>query len=440
MRTLLVPLAIVILATAFSSPLGVAGEPAWPGFLGPRPSSLSDRDLPLVWSATDNIAWKATIVGYGQSSPVVWNGQVFVTSISGPMKQHCHVTAFNLASGKKLWHREFAAAFQTANNNYTSKAAPTPVVDAHGLVVWFESGNLIGLGHDGNLRWQRNLIQEYGRIDTRHGLGSSLVQTGNLAVVWVERQTDPYILAVDKLTGKTAWKVAGLQVTTWSTPCLLKVDGKQHLVFSGGGKLVGLDPDTGEKLWSFEGLAGNTIPAPQPLPGGRLLLGASAGSEEGGANTAKSNGIIQVSRSENGGFQVGYRWRAKRATSSFGSPIVHRGLAYFINKAGVLFCLDADSGKEHYVKRLGDTAWATPLAVGNRVYLVGRGGTTIVIRPGTHFEKLAENRINTKPAPAASSLTPPTSSQGPLIQYAIVAVGNNILIRTGDMLYCFREP
>ena len=110
----------------------------WTRFQGPMPMDVDVSRLPMTWSPKENVAWTADITGYGQSSPVTWGERVFVTSISGPKKERCHVAAFDLNSGKKLWQHDLDAATQAENNNYISKAAPTPVVDAAGVVCFFE--------------------------------------------------------------------------------------------------------------------------------------------------------------------------------------------------------------------------------------------------------------------------------------------------------------
>lgn len=420
-----------------------ADASAWPGFLGPPAAHLSADDLPLVWSPEKNIAWKASVPGYGQSSPVVWQQRVFVSSISGPMKDACHVCAFDLQTGEKLWQRDFTAVAKVENTNYVSKAAPTPVVDDSALIVWFESGNLVAIEHDGTVRWSRNLVEEYGEILARHGLGSSLQQTEHLVFVWVERQDDPYLLAVEKATGKTRWKVAGLGATSWSTPTLLPLRDERHLVLSGNGKLAGFDPQSGKLLWSFDGISGNTVPTPQPVAKGTLLVGATLGrGEESGPRAAESNGMVEVVTGRDGTFNVRFRWRCRRATSSFGSPIVHQGLAYFVNRAGVLYCIDAETGEEVYAERLAGAVWATPLAVGNRIYFAGQSGTTSVVQAGREPRKLAQNRLwpdtpQAEATDAAGSERGHTSAQQPpQVQYAIAAVPGRLLIRTGDTLYC----
>src|SRR5262245_1520435 len=58
----------------------VRGETNWPAWGGPDGTShTSETGLPLHWSA-ENVLWKAALPGTGQSTPVVWGNQVFLTT------------------------------------------------------------------------------------------------------------------------------------------------------------------------------------------------------------------------------------------------------------------------------------------------------------------------------------------------------------------------
>lgn len=408
----------------------------WPGFRGPAPSDLTAESLPLTWTPTENVRWTADIPGTGQSSAVIWGDHAYLTSIEGPNKEQCHVLAYDVNTGAKLWQDTIENAFPVENNNYVSKAAPTAVVSEHGLTVLFEGGNLLSYQHDGKRQWARNLVDEYGSVESRHGLGSSLLQADGKVLVWIEREKEPYILAVNPQTGENIWKIDGLGVTSWSSPILLNVVGKEQLVFSGTGIMRGLDPANGEVLWKLGGITGNATPSPTAVGDGLLLCGATDGRGEGGGGKASdSNGLIQVSQSETGEYSAKFLWRAKRATCSFGSPMAHEGQAYFINRTGVVFCLDLMTGEERYAERTPESCWATPLGVGDRIYFVGQRGTTSVIKSGATFELLAQNRLWEKKADEG-----PASMGEGQIEYAVAAVPGHLLIRTGERLYCLGNP
>jgi outer membrane protein assembly factor BamB len=313
-------------------------------------------------------------------------------------------------------------------------------------VCFFEGGNLLSLTHEGQVRWQRNLATEFGAIESRHGVSASLEHSDDRVFVWVERSKEPYVLAIEKNTGKDLWKSAGLGVTSWASPRLVPVKSGQHLVLSGIGALAGLDPATGKQLWRFEGIKGNSTPTPVPIGDGRFLIGATAGRGEPDAGkAAESNGLIAIKPSDDGSFTADFVWKAKRATSSFGSPLAHQGHAYFVNATGVLFCLNLETGEEVFSNRIGDSIWATPLPMGDRIGFFGKGGIVSIVSAGPKFESLAENVTWDVTSPPVARDTKESSGAGvgrsgmgfggPVL-YAAVFANNRLLLRRGDKLYC----
>lgn len=406
-----------------------AGE-SWTSFqnggdLTVESSSLAAELAPL---------WEIALIGEGQSSPVVWSGQVYVTSISGANKEECHVAAYQLDSGERLWSHTLKNATPQESSNYVSKAAPSPTVDKSGLYCFFEGGNLLKLSHSGEVLWERNLVTDYGKIDARHGIAASLEQNHDSVFVWVERQTEPYLLSIAKDTGETRWKVAGLGTTSWASPRLVPVESQQHLVLSGIGKLVGIKPVSGDRLWEFNEITGNSTPTPIPLGDGQFLMGATVGREE--TNTgraAESNGVIEIRSGNAGHWKVDYLWQAKRATSSFGSPVATDAHCYFVNRSGVAYCLDRNTGAEVYAERLGGSIWATPFVAGGNLFFPLKEGSLKVVKRGAEYAESAEHQIFTK---NVSDKTP----FGGQTLYAAVVVNSQILFRTGDHLYSFGPP
>jgi hypothetical protein len=55
---------------------------------------------------------------------------------------------------------------------------------------------------------------------------------------------------------------------------------------------------------------------------------------------------------------------------------------------------DAATGQAHYEQRLPESVWATPLGVGDRVYLFGKNGTTTITAAGPAWRVLATNRLS----------------------------------------------
>lgn len=441
----------------------------WSHFLGPGSHAVSEADIPLTWSPNEQVAWRQDLTGYGQSSPVVWGDRVYVSSVRGAMKETLVVTAVRLSDGEKLWEYSLETKHQSENSDYFSRAAPTPIVSEQGVVVWFENGDLIALDHAGGLKWRADLVEQYGPIQSRHGLSSSLAAWDDRLVVWVQRDQAPYLLCLSQSSGEVIWKKDFEPGTSWSSPVLLPMALEQsHLILSVGGngggprpqsgnasesnpsgnaataapaatpgKLIGMNPATGETLWELSGLAGNSTPTPTLVRPGHFLVGASAGREGGPSKEAiASNGLVAVELVD-GQWRARFVWRSNRATCGFCSPIAHNGLAYFVDRRGRMFCLDVASGEEFYSENLGHPVWATPLGIGSRVYFVGEEGMTTVIEVDRTFKKIAFNELWKSDTPAVEENNP-KSMLGRMRQYAVLAVPGNLLIRRGDQLYCLR--
>jgi outer membrane protein assembly factor BamB len=463
----------------------LAEDAKWPSFLSRPTAEVKAEDLPLEWTPEKGVAWRVDLPGYGQSSPIVWGNQVFITSISGANKEKCLVSAFDLATGKKLWTKENETGMPEENTIYVSRAAASPVADAEGVVALFEGGIVVAYTHDGKERWKRNLVAEYGPTKGRHGLSSSIAQSDNAVYAWIEREKEPYILALNKKDGANLWKVEGLGKTAWSSPTILQVGDTQQLVLSAPTKLAGLDLQTGEPLWTLEGLFGNTTPSPRSLDGGRVLVGASASREQGGGgNPAQSNALVEVKLNAEGKWEAAFVWRSEKATCSFNSPLAHQDCAYHLNAQGVMYCLNLATGEQHYAERIGEAAWATPIAVDDRIYCFGKGGSFTVLKAGPNFEVLSEGRTwpegeaesspdkgstnlpagigaggggGPRPPQAGNPQNPPPQNQeraqergqarggagGPMgagaTQYAAVIVPGKILIRRGGAMYCITK-
>lgn len=411
----------------------IVANDSWTGFQ--NGGKLKTDSLPDSWDATGkNIAWKVSIDGYGQSSPVIFAQQAFVTFTSGPNKDKFHVAAFTLQDGAKLWQQNFNNPTPEENNSYISRAAPTPVVDSNGIYVSFEGGLVVALSADGKIRWQVNLVDKFGPIKARHGLAASLEQSTDRLFVWVEREEKPYVLALNKTDGEIVWNSPGVGSTSWSSPRVLTVSGNQQLLCSASGKIAGYDTLTGNKLWEFSDIANNTTCTPIPVGDGLFVIGASDGrGEQGSGKTAASNGLIEIKTTVDGKYDVKYKWRAEKATCSFGSPIVADNKVWIVNRAGVLFQLDLATGKQISAERISaGSVWATPLATDKRLYFFGQKGLTSIIDLAT------ANELATCSTWDGTGDTAPAAMGGAVL-YAAVFADNTLLIRRGDALFAIRQ-
>ncbi|MFT5524741.1 MAG: outer membrane protein assembly factor BamB [Pirellulaceae bacterium] len=420
----------------------------WPGFLGAGANELAANSLPLKWSAQSNIGWQADIPGYGQSSPVVWDGKIFVTSLTGNSKEKLLVSCFQLSDGKKLWSQETESTNPEKNSVYISRAAPTPVVDANGVYAYFESGDVVAVSHAGVALWKRSLSDDYAKPSNEFGLSASPVQTRDHVIVLIDDEKSSYLVALDKAQGTATWKTERGNRTSWSSPAIVKIGDSDQVVCSSAGTIDGYSPETGKLLWTFTEVGGNTGTTPLAVDGGFLIAASPGRSGDNTALAKKSNGLMVVKKVDEK-WVPAFKWVSSEATPSWASPMSHRGFAYWVNRTGVVFCIDVKTGEQVYAKRIKESAWATPIGVGDYIYIFGKRGITTVIKAGREFEIVAENALWTPAAPPKNNLpqNKETSEERKRAEamfshptlYGIAAVKGKLIMRTGSQLYCIQN-
>ena len=181
------------------SELGLGQD--WNSFRNGGESTI-EGEVVTDWGPEKNLRWQRETDGYGQSAPVIREGHVVLTSVIGPMKEKCCVTCVSLDTGRTQWQSVFTAGQKAPSNYAHSRAAPTPVLDADGVVAFFESGDLIALDWEGKTKWQRNLVDEYGAIENGHGFGSSPTQSDSAIFLNVDHRGQSYLLCLEKADGE----------------------------------------------------------------------------------------------------------------------------------------------------------------------------------------------------------------------------------------------
>jgi outer membrane protein assembly factor BamB len=397
----------------------------WPQWRGPSMNGLSaEKNLPIKWTHTDNIAWKLPLPAWSGSTPIVWGDRLFL-SVADDLKStqpvNLHLWCVDRAKGTVLWQRPLGGGnHQERKQNMSS---PSPVTDGTGVWVLTGTGILKAFDVNGNERWMRDIQKDYGRFGLNWGYGSSPLLHGDALYVQVlhgMRTDDPsYLLRIDKATGKTVWKVerptrARMESPdAYTTPALLRYGNNTEIVVTGGDVVTGHDPATGQELWRADGLNpendGNYRIVASPVTLGDLIV---APTRERPMMVLKAGGRGDVSRSH-------VLW-------TFGSgpdvptPVTDGTYVYVVNDRGIMFCLDARTGKEIYSRqRLRPGTYSgSPVLADGKIYITNEDGVTSVVKAGPVFEVLAENDFDDY------TLSSPAISEG------------QIFIRTAKALWC----
>lgn len=418
----------------------------WPGFLGAEATATAAATIPTEWSPQKNMAWKTSIPGYGQSSPVIWGDKVFVTSVEGPNKEKLHVVCYAIGSGKVLWDHIQQSTYPEKNSVYISRAAPTPVIDESGVYAYFESGDVVALSHEGKQKWTASLTERYGPPKNKFGLSASPVQWKDRLIILIDDEGPSYVTALSKADGSELWKTDRKSRVSWSSPMRVPVGDTAQVVCSSAGSLDGYDPQTGKRLWSFDKVGGNNKTSPIPAGNGEFLVGASPGrSGENDQLAKQSNGLFKVGL-DGTEWKPEFVWTNSSPVPSWATPIVYRGYAYWVNRAGVVYCLDIKTGKAAFTNRIKESCWATPVGLGDHIYFFGKNGTTTVLQAGNEFKVVSENGLWTEESPPENNI--PTAAETSAERsrsaamfsrptlYGVAIVNEYLILRTGSQLFC----
>lgn len=386
-------MSVLMVITAIMLAGGPQPDRMWPAFLGQGATAIDASTIPKSWSPQENIAWTAKLPGKGQSSPVIWGNRVFVTSIDGSMKDQCQITAIDLASGHPQWSKAFPASQTVRTNYFQSRSASTPVVDIERIYAFFETGNLIALTHTGELAWQRSITEEFGLIESNIGLAASPLLIEDTVVLLVDHEGPSYLLAVDTKTGTTKWKTDRDSRKSYASPTLVTFGTSRYIVCSSDGSIDGYDPATGNRIWTFSDVGGNTSSTPLQFAAGQFLVGATPGMHNEREKLARQSNFCMKLEDTPEGVKPKIHWRTEKAMPSFGSPVVFRDHAYWVTSQGVVFCFDVKTGEQRYAQRTRQAVWITPVGIGDQLYLFGKDGLTTVLASGPEFKIIAENQL-----------------------------------------------
>jgi outer membrane protein assembly factor BamB len=373
----------------------------WPQWRGPSRDGIStEKNLPLKWSLTENVAWKLPMPAMSGSTPIVWGDRIFLNVADAlpdtGQAPTLHLWCVDRAKGTILWQKPLGGGNDMQRKS--NRSAPSPVTDGTGVWVLTGTGVLKGFDFSGKELWGREIQKDYGRFGLNWGYGSSPLLHGDSLFVQVlhgMRTDDPsYLLRIDKATGKTIWRVerptnAYMESPdAYTTPALLEVGASKEIVLTGGDVVTGHDIATGKELWRVDGLNPTNNPnyriVASPVVHGDLII---APTRERPMLVLKAGGRGDITKSH-------VLWSFDSGPD-VPTPVTDGTYLYSVNDRGIVFCLEARTGKEIYGRqRLRPGTYSgSPVLADGKIYITNEDGVTSVIKAGPEFQVLAENEF-----------------------------------------------
>ena len=393
----------------------------WPQWRGPFLNGISsETNLPVKWSKTENIAWKAALPAWSGSTPIIWGNRIFLNVAEGG---ELYLWAVDRARGAVIWKQRLGSG--DVKMRKQNMSSPSPVTDGRHVWAMTGTGVLKAFDFSGKELWTRDIPKDYGAFGLQWGYGSSpLLHEDSLYVQVLHgmRTDDPsYLLRISKADGTTTWRTerptsARMESPdSYTTPGLLRYGGKTEIVLSGGDVVTGYDPADGRELWRAGGLnpknEGSYRIVASPVVHGELIF---VPSRERPMLALKPGGRGDVTKSH-------VLWHFMNGPD-VPTPVTDGRYLYAINDRGIMWCLDAKTGEEKYGRqRLRSATYsASPVLADGKIYITDEDGVTSVVRTGPMFEVLAENDFG------EYTLSSPAVSEGQIFirtQAALYAIG-----------------
>jgi outer membrane protein assembly factor BamB len=463
----------------------------WPQFRGPNASGVAAaHNLPVEFGPEKNAVWK-TDLPPGHSSPVIARGRIFLTAVEGESKAEVSpnkvadsgegklwTICLDQGTGKVLWRRPAPRPRREQYQVTNTAASPSPVTDGRSVYVFFGDFGLQAFDLDGKEQWRLPL----GPFINTNGHGTSPILEGNLLLLLCDQDAGSYMLAVDKNTGRTRWKVERPEITRgYATPAIFRPKtGPVEVIVPGAYLLVSYAVETGEKLWWVRGMSWQ--PKSAPVISGDMIFVHSW--ENGGEaekptetptfeetlekyDTNKDrkiwrdelpermrNGFVDLDLDQSGAVD-GREWefyRARRAARNSllavrhggrgdltgsnvvwsmqkflpnaPSPLYDQGVLYIVKDGGILTSIDPANGtilKQARLSGAPGTYYSSPVSGDGKIYTTSLEGKVSVIKAGAQWEVLAVNTLDDE-----CIATP-------------AIVEDRIYIRTRSRLYCFAK-
>jgi outer membrane protein assembly factor BamB len=383
----------------------------WPQWRGPDRNGVSrETGLLKSWPAEGpKLVWKAEGLGGGYSTPSVAGGRLYGMGYRGDDEA---VWARDARTGSELW----ATVINKANRQigYNEGSRCTPTVD--GSLVYAEgtSGDVVCLNAaDGKLRWQKNLVQDFGGKVPGWGYSESPLVDMDKVVVTPGGATT--LVALNKMTGEPVWKtqVPGVDVH-YSSAIAADVDGQRQYIQLLRGGLIGVAANDGHFLWKYDKPSNGTATIPTAIYSDHYVFAASGYGTGGGLVKLTTNPDKTVTATE--------VYFTKSMKNHHGGVILVGDSLYGFDDPSTLTCLDFKTGAVKWTNR--SVGKGSLVYADGNLYARSQDGPVALVEanPEAYVEK--------------GRFVQPDRSSKMAWPHPVVA-GGRLYLRDQDVLFCY---
>jgi len=337
----------------------------------------------------------------GYSSAAVTTNRIYLTGESGGTG---YLFAFD-KSGKSLWKSSYGPEWDGSHPG--SRTTPTVVGDK--IYILSAEGKALCFDTKGKKIWAIDMMKQFGARNLEWGVTESPLVDGE-RVFFTPGGRNVLVVALDRNSGKTIWKIKGNGETSgYCSPVLVKYENRRLILTMSGNALVAIDADTGEQLWSKSHITDYVMNANTPIYHEGNVF-AFSGYGTGG----------QMFKLSVDGKSAEKVWSSSTIDNQMGGAILLDGYIYASgHKNKKWHCLNWATGKVQFSARefggRGNTTFADGM-----LYLYSERGDVALVKPNPQkFEAISSFRMR--------------DGSGPHWAHLVIKSGR-LYVRHGDVL------
>lgn len=336
----------------------------YPAFRGPnRDGVIPGNFIALDWEAhPPREKWREP-VGEGWSSFSIGYGNAYTLEQRFDNEA---ITCYDIGTGVEKWACEYRARFTEDLGGDGPRSTPT--LHDHRVYALGAEGHLTCVDAEtGKQRWQHQVNADFNAENLQWAMSGSPLIYGDTVIVTNSGKGAGSVIAYKLDDGSLAWS-SDVGQQAYSSPVAAEIAGREQLLNLAAFNLNGLDPVSGEKLWSYEFGTGMGITASEPIVIGGSRIFVSAGYGVGGA-------MVEI-RHADSAWTTETLWANARMKNKFSSSVYFDGYLYGLDER-VLACLDAANGERKW--KGGRYNYGSLLLVQGHLLVLGEEGELALV-------------------------------------------------------------
>lgn len=368
----------------------------WPQWRGPDRDGHVLADGDHAWP--DDLAglerlWRIDL-GKGYPGPIVVGDRVFVVETVGDATEGAR--ALDRATGKEIWKATWTGhgevPFFAARNGDWVRS--TPAYDGETLYVGGMQELVLALdGATGEELWRVDFPARYGTKVPDFGFSSSPLVDGEHLYV----QASNSLIKLDKRTGESIWRAlanAGdIMVSgAFSSPVISELHGKRQLIVQTRTTLFGVDPESGDALWSHDVPSFRGMNILTPVVHGDAVFTSTYRNNSFFFRVRATSTETAAEGTVQGGFAVEEAWTHK-VQAYMSTPVVVGDHVYMHLGNERLTCIDLRTGESRWTSEPIGKYWSL-IAQGDKILALDSAGELHLVRADPEkFDLLGSRQV-----------------------------------------------